>query len=72
MTITIKADKVTAVLLAGGGWHPINAGSLEIEDIILKPDPGVTEADDYGFTFEDADGVVSGRMSALLAVRESQ
>ena len=72
MTITIKTDKVTAVLLAGGGWQSITLGSLEIEDIALKPDPLVAEADDYGFTFTDETGTVKGRMSALLAVREGE
>ena len=47
-------------------------GSLKIDQIELTPPGGDPAAEDYGFAYKDYSNAaqVTGRMSALLAVRE--
>ena len=71
MALSIKPSKAAAVLLAGTGWQDIQLGSLKIEQLELTPPAGEPAAEDYGFAYKDGNGrQVTGRMSALLAVRE--
>ena len=72
MALKVKPEKATAVLLAGAGWQQIQVGSLKIDQIELTPPGGDPAAEDYGFAYKDFSDAsqVTGRMSALLAVRE--
>ena len=72
MALTVKPNKATAVLLVGAGWQQIEVGSLKIDQIELTPPGGDPAAEDYGFAYKDySNGAqVTGRMSALLAIRE--
>ena len=71
MTLSVKPSKVAAALLAGTGWQDVQIGTFKIEQIELVPAAGEPAAEDYGFAYKDGNGrQVTGRMSALLAVRE--
>ena len=72
MALTVKPNQATAVLLAGAGWQVVQKGTLRIDMLELTPPGSEPEAEDYGFTYKESTGgtFVTGRLSALLAIRE--
>lgn len=68
-SVTVEIQKVDGVLLAAQGWQEIVPGSLVIGEFQFVP--GLpAKAEEHAFRFIDqTQGLVSGRLSALLAVR---
>ena len=70
--LTLKPKKAAMVLLAHTGWQAIQKGSLEIDSLELVPASPTEESEDYGFTCTaDSGDKITGRLSALLAIRET-
>lgn len=81
MSLSIRVDDITAVLLADG-WHEVVAGSFDTdayeyhsgsrssplhEAVVLYL--GEWQGCSTGFTFKDANGRIEGPMTSIIAIR---
>jgi len=75
VTIAIDQAAVTMILLHTGGWENIQTGSLQI-DVLEDALQGPMQASGellYGFSCVHDSGVtITGRLTALLAVKEAK
>jgi len=76
LSITINPSAVVRICLQTDGWQDIQPGTLQIDVLDMGAHQPPMQASGqvlYGFTcIHESGAVMTGRLTALLAVREAQ